>query len=235
MSCFKNGNDCPYRGGCQSHLEDGSCSNMCPQFHEINILFENANIPRKYLQPYKLFPSQEDVGSYNILNEIKNNILQMVNYGFDIYIFSEHHQNGKTSWAIKILQNYLHYTWKLPGNRKRGLYVDVGEYLREMKTSFNENNNEIRSFENDIDSVDLVIWDNIDESKLSEWDRANIKQHIKKRISNNLSNIFVGTNCDNKLSSIVGSDLKYYIQDNSTIIPLMGKRGGSDDRKSSNK
>lgn len=234
MGCFRNGKECPYRNSCHDFIEDGSCSNMCPQFHEINILFENANIPKKYTQPYKLYPSKEDIGSYNSLNEIKSNILEMISYGFNIYIFSNKHQNGKTSWAIKILQNYLHCIWNMPGNRKRGLYVDVGEYLKEIKFSFNENNRDMRDFEYDLDNADLVIWDNIDENKLSEWDKGNLKQHIKKRNSNNLSNIFVGTNYDNKLSSIVGSDLKYYIQDNSIIIPLMGERGESNDRITSN-
>ena len=135
--------------------------------------------------------------------------------------------NGKTSWAIKILQNYLHHILTEPGSRKRALYVETGEYLRELKSSFdyNSESEEIREFEKDIDQVDLVVWDNIDEARLSDWERNNIKQHIKKRLANNLSNIFVGNNMDYKLSSIIGEDLKTYVQDNSTLVLLFAERG----------
>ena len=71
----------------------------------------------------------------------------------------------------------------------------------------------------------MVVWDNIDEARLSDWERNNIKQHIKKRLANNLSNIFVGNNMDYKLSSIIGEDLKTYVQDNSTLVLLFAERG----------
>ena len=226
MECFKNGNDCPYRFICKEKLEDGSCSDLCPRIHEIDKLFSNANIPRKYLQPYKLVPDKIDVNSYELLNEIKNNIYEIVSKDIlNLYIYSKTPQNGKTSWSIKILQNYLHKIWKMPGERKEGLYIDVGDYLNELKISFRNNDNNMTDFERDIDKADLVIWDNLDSYNLSEWDKNNLKQHIKKRLANNLSNIFVGSSIDNELCKIVGSDLKYYIQDNSIIIPLKGKRG----------
>lgn len=225
MYCFKNGKDCPYRNTCDAFKKDGTCSAMCVKFHEIDLLFSNANIPRKYLQPIKLFPAQEDVDSYEILNEIKNNILQMVVYGFNMYLVSKLKLNGKTSWGIKILQNYFHYIWQEPGSRKRGLYVDVNEYLSLLKANFDNPDQDIKEFERDLDEVDLVIWDNIDEARLSEWERGNIKQHIKKRLANNLSNIFIGNSLDKDLILKIGEDLKCYIQDNSTLIKLVGKRG----------
>lgn len=225
MYCFRNGNDCPYRDNCNEYRKDGTCNTMCIKFHEIDLLFKNANIPKKYLQPIKLFPSKEDIDSYEILNQIKNNILQMVSYGFNVYLVSNLKLNGKTSWGIKILQNYLHYIRHQSGSRKRGLYVDTNEYLSLLKANFDSPNQEIKEFERDIDEVDLVVWDNIDEAKLSEWERNNIKQHIKKRLANNLSNIFIGNYTDRELILRVGQDLKCYIQDNSTLIKLIGKRG----------
>lgn len=228
MYCFKNSDDCPYSKICENKTSEGDCSKMCARFHEIDLLFSNANIPRRYLQPYRLFPGELDKENYDILNGIKNNILDLTKKGFNLYIVSNQKQNGKTSWAIKIIQQYFHYIWPEPGSRKRALYVDVNEYLTQIKASFNNYNDEVmKDFERDIDLVDIVIWDNIDESKLSEWERGNIKQHIKKRLANQMSNIFVGNNLDHKLSSIIGEDLKYYVQDNSIIIPLIDVRGDS--------
>ena len=225
MYCFKNGKECPYRNSCELFKEDGSCSNMCVKLHEIDLLFSNSNIPKKYIQPIKLFPSDEDIESYEILNNIKNNILKLVKEGFNVYLFSNIKLNGKTSWGIKILQNYFHYIWQEPGSRTRGLYVDVNDYLSLLKANFDDPDEAIKDFEKDLDQVDLVVWDNIDENKLSEWERANIKQHIKKRLANNLSNIFIGNYCDKDLILKIGEDLKCYVQDNSTLIKLIAKRG----------
>ena len=228
MYCFKNGNDCPYRNICEQKTSDGSCYKGCVKLHEIDLLFSNANIPRKYLQPYRLFPAEEDKETYESLKELKNNIKEAVEEGFNLYLSSEVRMNGKTSWAIKLLQNYLHMVLYDPGSRKRGLYIDTNQYLNELKASFNDYDlaKDIRDFEKDIDNADLVIWDHIDETRLTEWERNNIKQHIKKRLADGLSNIYVGINRDYKLSRIIGEDLKAYVQDNSTNIILFGKRGG---------
>lgn len=225
MNCFKNGKECPYRKTCKLFKQDGTCSNMCVQFHEIDLLFSNANIPKRYLQPLRLYPAKEDIESYEILNEIKNNILELVSSGFNLYIVSDKKLNGKTSWGIKILQNYLHHIWQEHGSRNRALYIDVNEYLALLKANFDKPDEEIKEVEKELYEVDLVIWDNIDEAKLSEWERTNIKQHIKKRLANNLTNIFIGNSLNKDLILKIGEDLKCYIQDNSTLVQLTGKRG----------
>ena len=142
-----------------------------------------------------------------------------------MYIFSKLKLNGKTSWGIKILQQYLHLVKEDNGNRTKALYVDVGAYLTELKASFDSKiNKDIDEFRFDIDNADLVIWDNIDEIKLSEWESGTIKQHIKKRLSNNLSNIYIGTNIGTKLDYLVGYDLRQYIEDDMKV-ELYSERG----------
>ena len=103
--------------------------------------------------------------------------------------------------------------------------MDVGAYLTELKASFDSKiNKDIDEFRFDIDNADLVIWDNIDEIKLSEWESGTIKQHIKKRLSNNLSNIYIGTNIGTKLDYLVGYDLRQYIEDDMKV-ELYSERG----------
>lgn len=226
MHCFKNGNDCPYNKICETKSDDGECYRMCPRFHLIDLAFYNANIPRRYLQPFILVPSTEkDQCQYEILNTIKNEIFDFVKEGRGLYIFSKIKLNGKTSWGIKILQHYIHLTKYFDGNRTRAIYVDVGEYLQELKSSFSDkNNDEIEKFKNDIDKADLVVWDNIDEIKLTEWEAGIIKQHIKKRLSNKLSNIFIGNNIGPKLDYMVTYDLRQYIE-NDLKVELYSERG----------
>lgn len=225
MHCFKNGNDCPYRNTCKNKTSNGDCYKLCSKLNEIDTLFYNANIPRAFLQPIALYPDVIDLKVYDSLAEIKKNIVNAVNDGFNISIHSSNRGNGKTSWAIKILQNYLHNVWYEPGGRTRGLYVDVPEYISQLKAEFDSKERDARMFAKDIDKADLVIFDNIDIQRLSEWERSLLGQHIRKRVSNGLSNIYITRTTGTILKNLVGDDLYYYILERSTILPLYGKGG----------
>lgn len=225
VKCFKNGNDCPYRNICSNKTSDGNCYKLCSKFNEIDTLFYNANIPRAYLQPMVLYPDEIDVPAFDVLKAIKDNIVDYVNESVYITISSKNRGNGKTSWAIKILQNYLHNIWYEPGGRTRGLYVDVPEYISELKAGFDSKENEARLFAKDIDRADLVIFDNIDVQRLSEWERSVLTQHIRKRLNNGLSNIYITRDIDTNLKNAVGYDLAYYLCDRSCVLPLLGKGG----------
>lgn len=223
MYCFKNGNECPYRKNCKDKTPDGDCYKLCSKLNEIDTLFYNANIPKAYLQPMVLYPNEIDIATYEMLNEIKMNISILVHDGFYITIQSRERGNGKTSWAIKILQNYLHQIWQEPGGRTRGLYVDVTEYFTELKAEFETKERNAKEFAKDIDNADLVIFDNMDENRLGEWERNVLKQHIKKRINNKLSNIYIIRNMEKQLENQIGEDLAYYVSRNNQILPIVGK------------
>ncbi len=226
MYCYKNGNDCPYRKTCKQRTSDGECYKMCVDFNEIDLMMHNANIPHKYVQPIVLYPScKEDVESFEILSEIKKNIAAMVEQGFNLYIKSNQRQNGKTSWGIKILQNYIHHLIGKPGSKDRALYLDLNEYLRELKLSFDSKDKEFKETEKVMRECDLLVLDGIDEVRLSEYERNYLKMIIKSRLANNLSNIFIGRNTAGNLINAVGNDLKYYVEDNSTVISIYGIRG----------
>lgn len=226
MYCYKNGNDCPYRKTCKQRTSDGECYKMCIDFNEIDLMMHNANIPHKYVQPIVLYPScKEDVESFEILSEIKKNIAAMVEQGFNLYIKSNQRQNGKTSWGIKILQNYIHHLIGKPGSKDRALYLDLNEYLRELKLSFDSKDKEFKETEKVMRECDLLVLDGIDEVRLSEYERNYLKMIIKSRLANNLSNIFIGRNTAGNLINAIGNDLKYYVEDNSTVISIYGIRG----------
>ena len=226
MYCYKNGHDCPYRTTCKQRTSDGERYKMCVDFNEIDLMMHNANIPHKYVQPIVLYPScKEDVESFEILSEIKKNIAAMVEQGFNLYIKSNQRQNGKTSWGIKILQNYIHHLIGKPGSKNRALYLDLNEYLRELKLSFDSKDKEFKETEKAMRECDLLVLDGIDEVRLSEYERNYLKMIIKSRLANNLSNIFIGRNTAGNLINAIGNDLKYYVEDNSTVISIYGIRG----------
>lgn len=225
MHCFKNGNDCPYRNICKDKTSNGDCYKLCSKLNEIDTLFHNANIPRAYLQPIVLYPDDIDLDMYELLSTIKGAIVDLVEQGYTMTIQSRYKGNGKTSWGIKILQNYLHNVWSEPGGRTRGLYVDVPEYISQLKAEFDSRDRDAREFAKDIDKADLVIFDNIDENRLTEWERSLLKQHIRKRLNNGLSTIFICRYLAGQLKTMVGDDIAYYIIERSQLFQLFGEGG----------
>lgn len=73
-------------------------------------LLEQSNLPKVYWEEVKLSIPEADAEAYKRLNEIKNNIITLSEPNINIknlLICSDNVGNGKTSWAIKILQYFL--------------------------------------------------------------------------------------------------------------------------------
>ncbi len=219
MYCYKDGNDCPYRDTCKERTSDGECSKMCLLFNQIDYMMYRANIPKLYTQPIKLQPANDiDKNTFDNLKMIKDNIDYYVYIGSNIYIRSNYRHSGKTSWAIKLLQNMLHKSIGKPGKREIGYYLEVSEFFRDLKVSFDSKDKSMEEIEKIIRSCKLLVLDGIDEVRLSDYERNYLRMLIKKRIANKLSNIYVGRKTGGDLINMVGDDLAYYMD---TAIPIV--------------
>lgn len=225
MYFFKKSDKCPYKNICENYTEDSSCIKLCSKINKIDYYFQQANIPFKYRTPMKLYPSSEDVDVYDILVQIKENVLEAVEEGYNLTIQSSIRNNGKTSWAIKILQQYIHLVWDIKTNNLPCLYVDVPQYLASLKEDMNNKDGESKQFSNDINSSDIVVFDNLDEEKLSEWAINTLRLHIRRRVENGLANIYILGKPTQTTRFNIGEDLAYYVLTNSNVLNLYGNRG----------
>lgn len=210
--------DCWYKNVCQ--IDD--CTASCIRYNEIKYLMDTSGIPVAQQIPLKLkIINPADEKAFLRLNEIKNNIVNYVENGNNLYITSNNTGNGKTSWALKIILKYFDEIWSGNGFRVRGLFIHVPTFLSQIK---NFNNPLSEEFKENVVNADIVIWDDIASNSLSPYDYGQLLMYIDARIMNKRTNIYTSNIADKeKLDKLVGARLSSRIYTNSEVITLIGK------------
>ena len=75
-----------------------------------NLYYKNAEIPKRYMEEIPLTPkTEEDLKSFNRLKIERENIDEFTKNGKNLLICSPVSGTGKTTWATKILKQYIDY------------------------------------------------------------------------------------------------------------------------------
>lgn len=212
--------ECWYRKTCNNYKEN--CQLNCIRYNEMNYLIESANIPKGNQFKNELIPNPIDVENFKFLAELKNDIINFVNNGESLYIYSHNFGNGKTTWSIKLMQAYFNKIWAGNGFTKRGLFIHVPSFLTKFKEIINKKDESFEEIKKQLLEVDLVIWDDIAASKLSDFDHTNLLTYIDQRKLNGKSNIYTGNLDEQELVEALGNRLKSRVWNASTIVCLRG-------------
>ena len=214
---YEHRSDCWYKDVCSKDI----CE-PCIRYDEMKHLMDTSCIPKSKQHPVKLIPQDEDYDSFVILNDIKNSVGEYVfNGNKNLYICSENTGNGKTTWAIKIMLKYFDSIWAGNGFRTRGLFVHVPTLLLRLKTFDDPMPLEYRT---NILDADIVIFDDIAVTEVSQYDLGNLLMYIDARILQEKFTIFTSNKVQRKqLTSLVGARLASRIWETSIIIELVGK------------
>lgn len=206
--------DCWYRKVCTYDF----CTN-CIRYSEMKYLMDNSGLSKNKQRPIPLDGSR-DPESFRLLAEIKTDIVNFVNNGESLYIFSENTGNGKTSWAIKLLLKYFDSIWAGNGFRVRGYFQHVPTLFNTLK-DFSKSHEALK---NTLATTDLVVWDDIASTKLSDYDAQQLLIIIDQRVSDGLSNIYTGNlTSQEALIKAVGQRLASRIWNMSTLVEFKGK------------
>ena len=93
--------DCWYKTVCTYE----PCTN-CIRYVEMKYLMEHSGLSKKRQKPIKLNGAY-DQKAFKLLDEIRLDIVNFVENGESLYLYSEHTGNGKTSWSIKVTSQIL--------------------------------------------------------------------------------------------------------------------------------
>lgn len=210
--------DCWYRSVCTYE----QCVN-CIRYSEMRYLMENSGLPKKRQYPVVL-NGDRDLKAFLELDKIRNDIINFVGNGESLYIFSEYTGNGKTSWAIKLLLKYFDSIWAGNGFRVRGYFQHVPTLFNVLK-DFSNSTNELKTeLKHRLETVDLVVWDDIASTKMSDYDQQQLLIIIDSRVSEGLSNIYTGNITSHEaLTKSVGDRLASRIWNMSTLVEFKGK------------
>ena len=189
----------------------------------MDYLLEGSGIPKNKQKINKLQPDNVDIEAFHFLAGIRDDIVNFVNNGECLYIYSENCGNGKTTWSIKMLLQYFNMIWSGNGFRHRGMFINVPYYLMTSKDFNNkEAAQQIEAIRNAIRNLDLVVFDDICAMKLSDYDNANLLTLIDVRILEEKAMIFTGNVAPEKLKDRIGERLSSRIC-SGTLVELKGK------------
>jgi len=198
------------------------CNAGCIRYMEMDFLMQNSGIPRNKQYNVLLTPSKEDVQAFVTLKEIKDNIITFVENGESVYIYSHNFGNGKTTWAIKLMQKYFDKVWAGNGFRCRGIFIHVPTFLTKIKEGISQKDEDFETLKSRLMTVDLVIWDDIAATKLGDFDHANLLTYIDQRKLNQLSNIYTGNLDRDELQEALGNRLASRVWNDSTPVKFVG-------------
>lgn len=192
------------------------------RFQEMMYLIETSGVPKQTIG-VKLVPDEEDFDQFVRLATIQENIVEFVETGSNLYLFSQTCGNGKTTWTIKLLLQYFNEIWACNNFKERGLFINVPTFLTRIKTVIGRPDEQFEIMRELIEKVDVVIWDDIASTKLTDYEYNTLLTHIDRRTLESKCNIYTGNISPEELDKYVGQRLASRILNHSSVVQLKGK------------
>lgn len=226
--------ECIYKSSCKKkdcEIWQDITNNFCMRHFKIDKILDNAMLSPKQRKDIKLVldSDKSDYKSYKELNSFKDSILDRVEDNNNLYIYSEITGNGKTSWAIKLLTEYVKKKWfNVQINSRPVLFINVPQYLLELKLNIRSQSDYVQIIQDNFLNADLIVWDDIGTKTASDFELEYLlsmidsRQRLEKKIDIYTSNII-----PTELQKYVGDRLASRILNTSKHIEFKGqdKRG----------
>lgn len=217
-----NREECWYKDVCSHYNDEEVCRPNCKRYLQMYYLMNQAGIPKAMQYPKPLTPDVQDLGEFQRLADIKNDIVNWVNEGNSLYIFSGNCGNGKTTWSIKLLTKYFDRVWPGNGYECKGLFIRVGEFLNRVKRAISSKDPKLKLYLETIRTCDLVVWDDIGEFELTVFEQQTLIELIDTRIYSGKANIYTSNVIDDILENHIGRRLASRVLNKSDVVEFIG-------------
>lgn len=179
---------------CKQHGKPG-CNQFCNGYVVLEILYKHSNIPKKYQYPQILITDPQDKNVYDEIYEIlSGDIVSWVNSGNSLLLWGENKGNGKTSLACAVANKFIRAMASQTTLDPVVHFIKSAKFLEEIRQQFNTPTIEFPERLKMIETVPLLIIDDIGAEKPTDWVRERLLNIIDERYSNNLSTIYT-SNC----------------------------------------
>ena len=227
-------NNCWDKATCNEADKEGYVDKDNPDFcmknYKLNYLYTLAQIPvalrkRIALKIDKTEEGKWDLEIFKQLNEISLHTKEMVAEGKNVYIYSNGSGNGKTSWALRIVQNYFEEIWPDAVLECKALFISVPRLLQALKSSINSKTDldYVNTIKANITTADIVIWDDIGSKDATVFEAENLYVLLEMRINTGKANIFTSNLNYNELHEALGDRLSSRIYNGSETFEIRGK------------
>lgn len=205
------------------------CNTSCMRFFKTSKLYELALLsPDQYTRKTLYYDADgTDRSEFAYLSSIEENITSFVKEGSNLFIHSQQAGNGKTSWALRLLQVYIEKNWIRLSLDCRVLFISVPRFLLAIKDNINERSEYVSYIKENILKADLVVWDDVGNKKSTEFEDSHLLSMIDARLSEGKSNVFTSNLYGQDLHEALGDRLYSRIVNRSVNLELKGadKRG----------
>lgn len=214
--------DCWYKEVCKKYSRSLVNCVACPKFIEMRNLMKQSNLPKNKWKPQDLI-SFGNEKTHSELMRIKGDIKNWVENGNNLYLYSKTCGNGKTSWSIKLMQSYFDKVWAGNGLECRGIFISVPNFLIKNKEIINVMDEDFVELKSKIADVDLVIWDDIATTKLTEYEHGLLLAYIDTRMLNGKANIFTGNADKETMNTYIGERLTSRVYSGSKVLEFTNR------------
>lgn len=191
----KNASTCKYIG-------TEKCVINCYWYYLANALYNVSEIPYAWRKEIVLYPEEVDLEMFTFCKKFEKNVLEHVNTGNGLYLHSSQVGNGKTSWAMKILQTYIQQL-SMTGEKFEGpkaYYVNVSELFETLRVNM-EDKTKTKPIEQAILNADLVVFDDMGVEAPTTWVKNKLYNYINYRYMNKKSMIITSNLSINQLAA----------------------------------
>lgn len=180
--------NCWYRGLCDK-VDTAECSEMCRKFVQTDYLFQLSDLPKSCWTPQKLSTEMLAEDVKETLCTIMADIEFYVKSGFNMYLYGET-GCGKTSWAIKLMNNYFACIAERNNFSTRGLFVNIPSFLRDAKLHMTYKSENFMEKLETIKNCDIVIWDEVCQTNPTNYESQWLYSYINERLLAKKCNIY---------------------------------------------
>ncbi len=187
-------------------------------------LFQESYLPRNLWEHKSLVIDADgtDCQEFTALANIQKDIKNFVGSGKNLYIYSAQAGNGKTSWSIRLMQQYFKSIWLNAPMTCAGLFINVPYFLQALKDNISERSEYISKIKENVTKCDLVIWDDISNKVGTDFEINNLLGMIDARINAGKSNIYTSNVDPAALANFLDIRLASRISSGSICIGLHG-------------
>lgn len=208
-----------------SQCNKKDCDRFCLRRFKLNYLYDSALVSaeqRKRID-LRLDNTLDDKEVFDALHQIEVNIVDFVDCGSNVYMWSNMTGNGKTAWSLRLLQSFLNRIWVTSDLSCRALFINVPRFFLALKDNISEKNSYVQHIKSNILCADVVVWDEVALKTLTPFEMENLLSLINSRVDLGKSNIYTSNISPNDLLNIVGDRLYSRIINKSTVLEFRGK------------
>jgi len=217
---------CWVKDTCKKYLSNQCNENIsfCIKNEKLSSLMAMSLLPSNKWKKESLYidESKADEDVFHYLSEVQNRIEEFVSSGENLYLYSNITGNGKTAWAIRLLQSYINSIWYKCDLSCQALFVSVPSYLLAIKDTISNKNEYADYIKRNILEANLVIWDDIGTKVATSFEHENLLSIIDLRMNSGKSNIFTSNIPPDALHSYAGDRLYSRIINYSVCLCFTG-------------